>query len=200
MIKGEFRCYAAGPNNFVVDEIYNIDVRIPPGFPRRLPQVFETGGRIPQSFHHLETGALCLGAPISLRLAIERSPTIGAFLDKVVTPYLYAHAYYAKLGIMPFGELPHGAAGLEKEVLRFFRMPSRTRVLELLQIAGLRRREGNKKACPCGSGRRVGRCHNARINVARRLLGRAWFRGEAALFHHQRERERQASLARGVSR
>jgi hypothetical protein len=189
VIKGDFRCHAIGPNDFVVDDVYTIEVRVPPGFPRALPQVFETGGRIPMSFHHLENGALCLGAPTALRLAIRRSPTIGGFLDDIVRPYLYAHAYHERFGRMPFGELPHGARGLKSDLLRLFRMPVGADVLYVLHLAGLRRRVANKKTCPCGGGRRLGQCHNASINEGRRRLGRGWFRKQAAFIRHHYGRQ-----------
>lgn len=189
VVAGDFRCFASGPNDVVIDEIYSIELRIPSTFPRDVPQVFERGGRISESFHHLENGELCLGSPTAVRAAINGAPTIRAFLANLVTPYLYGHAFHGRYGVMPFGELPHGAQGLEEHLLHFFRMPADTRVLLLLQLTGLRRREANKRPCPCGAARRLGRCHNTQVNAARRLLGRTWFRQHAALLQRQRELE-----------
>ena len=79
-------------------------------------------------------------------------------------------------------------------MLRFFQMPAHTRVMKLLHLTGLRRREANKRPCRCGNDRRLGRCHKTHVNSARRLLGRAWFRRQAALLQRQRELKN----ARGV--
>jgi hypothetical protein len=51
---------------------------------------------------------------------------------------------------------------------------------EFVRLAALRRREANKHPCPCGSGRRLGRCHNRRVNHLRGRLGRSWFRASLA--------------------
>lgn len=181
VVAGDLRCLAVWPGDVVIDETYVVQLRIPRSFPRAVPEVYETGGRISASFHRHAGGALCLGSPTALRLAIARAPTVGAFLEQVVIPYLYGHAYHARYGTMPYGELAHGAAGLEADFIRLFRMPDRTKASDLLILAGLHRRVANKRPCPCGSGVRLGRCHHLRVNSLRRRLGRAWFRAQSQL-------------------
>lgn len=39
-------------------------------------------------------------------------------------------------------------------------------------LATMKRRRANKQLCPCGSGRRLGRCHNRKVNVLRDRVGR----------------------------
>ena len=39
-------------------------------------------------------------------------------------------------------------------------------------LAAMKRRLANKRPCPCGSGRRLGRCHNRRVNTLRNQVGR----------------------------
>ena len=46
---------------------------------------------------------------------------------------------------------------------------------EFVRLTAMRKRHANKQACPCGSGRRLGRCHHRRINTLREQLGRRWF-------------------------
>lgn len=188
VLAGNIRCWAAGAGG-VVDEVYAVELWVPPAFPRAVPVVFETGGRIPQSFHHLENGALCLGSPTALRLMLQDVRTIGGFIDAVVTPYLYGHACYVRSGEMPFGELEHGAAGLESNLIRVFGAPEGSDVPGLLHLAGLRRRHANKHPCPCGSGVRLGRCHHIQVNAMRRRLGRGWWRQQADLLRRQRSLE-----------
>ncbi|ODT02996.1 MAG: hypothetical protein ABS52_11185 [Gemmatimonadetes bacterium SCN 70-22] len=169
----------------VIDEHYAVKIEVPRGFPRALPRVFETKGRVPPTFHRNPDTTLCLGSPIALRFAIEEEPTIGGFIDRVVVPYLYSHAYFVRFDRMPFGELAHGAAGLEDDVRRLFRLPPGTNAEEFLRLASLKRRHANKRRCPCRSGVRVGRCHAAAVHEARRRLGRLVCRAEWKLLAWQ---------------
>ncbi|MDB4891848.1 MAG: hypothetical protein JWL61_3703 [Gemmatimonadetes bacterium] len=172
VIRGELRCHRAGPDDIVVDREYSVSIELPPGFPKELPRVFETGGRVPRTFHTNPDKTLCLGSPIAQRLAIAEEPTVGGFIDGVIVPFLYAHAFHERYNRMPFGELAHGARGLEADLLRTFRLPRGTCATEFLRLASLTRRHANKRPCPCHSGVRVGRCHGAQVHQARRVLGR----------------------------
>ena len=49
---------------------------------------------------------------------------------------------------------------------------------EFLCLTGMKKRVANKHPCPCGSGRRLGRCHCRRVNHLRRTIGRTWFQAE----------------------
>jgi hypothetical protein len=178
LIEGQLRCHRAGPNDVVIDEHYAVKIEVPRGFPRALPRVFETQGQVPKTFHRNPDGSLCLGSPIAIRLEIEEEPTVGGFIDRVIVPYLYSHAYYVRFGRMPFGELAHGATGLEDDVRRLFRLPGGTDAVEFLRLASLKRRYANKRRCPCRSGLRVGRCHAAAVHNARCRLGRLVCREE----------------------
>ncbi len=185
VIEGDLRCHRVGPDDVVIDEHYAVKIEVPRGFPRALPRVFETKGRVPPTFHRNPDTTLCLGSPIALRFAIEEEPTIGGFIDRVVVPYLYSHAYFVRFDRMPFGELAHGAAGLEDDVRRLFRLPPGTNAEEFLRLASLKRRHANKRRCPCRSGVRVGRCHAAAVHEARRRLGRLVCRAEWKLLAWQ---------------
>jgi hypothetical protein len=185
LVEGELRCHRVGPDDAEIDEHYSVKIEVPRGFPRQLPRVFETRGRVPATFHTNPDKTLCLGSPIAVRLAIEEEPTIGGFIDRVVVPYLFSHAYYERLGRMPFGELDHGAAGLEDDVCRLFRLPRGASAAEFLRLASLKRRHANKCPCPCGSGTRVARCHGPSVYEARRRLGRLVCREQYLLLTRQ---------------
>lgn len=179
LIEGQLRCHRVGPNEVVVDAHYALKIEVPREFPRVLPRVFETQGRVPQTFHHNPDGSLCLGSPIAIRFEIEEEPTVGGFIDRVIVPYLYSHAYYVRFDRMPFGELAHGATGLEDDVRHLFRLPRGTNAEEFLRLASLKRRHANKRRCPCRSGLRLGRCHANAVHQARRRLGRLVCRAES---------------------
>lgn len=186
LIAGELHCHRVGLDGAEIDELYAVAIELPRQLPRTLPRVFETQGRIPPTFHRNPDTSLCLGSPIAIRLAIADEPTISGFIDRVIIPYLYSHAYFVKFGRMPFGELAHGAAGLADDVRRIFRLPSGADAEEFLRLASLKRRHANKHPCPCRSGIPVGRCHAAAVHEARRQLGRFICRAEWKLLVAQR--------------
>ncbi len=173
LIEGEIQCLAIGRDDVVINERYTVTIEVPPDFPRALPRVVETAGRVPRSFHRNPDDSLCLGSPIGQLLAIEDERTIGGFLDRVLVPYFYSHAYHERFGRTPYGELAHGAAGLEDDVRRLFLLPSDTDAQEFLRLASMKRRHANKRRCPCQSGRRLGQCHRGAVHHARQRLGRS---------------------------
>jgi hypothetical protein len=159
----------------IADE-YHIEIDVPDSFPEQLPTVKETQGRIAADFHKLEDGSLCLGSPTRLLLIARESVTLPRFVDRCVVPYLYGHSYYEKYRTMPFGELEHGATGIRSDFASLFGVGDPGAVAEFVRLTSMRRRQANKQRCPCGSRRRLGRCHNRRVNDLRKRLGRRWFR------------------------
>lgn len=176
LITGTLRFAATGLDATLIEDSYSIELRIPRTYPSRgFPSVFETAQRIPMHYHHLDDGAVCLGAPSRLRLFALRTPSIADFMSDVVIPYFYGRSYYERYGRMPFGELAHGSLGLARDLIAMLGMPSGTCVDRLCRVASMRRRHANKRLCPCHSGQRLGKCHNVQVNWARAKLGRGWF-------------------------
>jgi hypothetical protein len=145
------------------------------GFPKRIPLVFETKGRIPVGYHKLENGALCLGSPIRQRMILADHPTLSGFVEDLVVPYLYNRSYFEKHDCLPVGELEHGSPGLIEDYQQLFGVESGEACLGMLQMLGLKKRNANKKPCPCGSGLRVGKCHNKVLKPFRNLATRRYF-------------------------
>ena len=84
---------------------------MPLGFPERMALAWETGGRIPATYHKLDNAALCLGSRVRLHLQTAGSPSVLRFVERCLIPYLYGYSHYFKTGKMPFGELAHGELG-----------------------------------------------------------------------------------------
>lgn len=174
-LAGELHFNATGPNGIAIEDTYEVELVVPADFPRRTPTAQETGGRIAPDFHKLVGDLLCLGAPTELRIRLLTSPTLITFIERIVIPYLFGHTYFKAHKQMPFDELEHGNDGLLQHFASLFGTPSRVAAQEFVRAASLRRRIANKRNCPCGSGRRLGRCHNRKVNRLRDLLGRSWF-------------------------
>ncbi len=161
----------------IVDE-YQVKLSIPHSFPDRIPSVLETGGRIPWYFHKLIDGALCLGSRTRLRLIVSEWPTLLDFVERCVIPYLYGYSHLERHGTLPFGELKHGDQGIRQDFASIFGVDQESSAPEFVRLTSMRKRHANKHPCPCGSERRLGRCHHRRVNLLRERLGRHWFRME----------------------
>lgn len=178
LLEGLISLNATGPDGqHIVDE-YGIAVTVPEDFPRSLPLVRETTGRIPRGYHKLSGNNLCLGTPTEQRLQLAESPTLPAFITRLVVPYLYGYSYFELHERMPFGELTHGDQGIRDHLGELYRAPPIEGVEEFLSLTALKKRVANKRPCPCLSGLRLGRCHNRVVNSLRSRLGRTWFRDE----------------------
>lgn len=180
-VAGVLAFVAEAPGRETVGDEYIVEFLVPDNFPNRVPPVWETGGRIPSSFHKLEDGSLCLGTPTRVRLILAESPSILQFVELCVIPYLYGYSYFERHGILPFGELKHGREGIREDLAALFGADREDAACEFVALAAMRKRSANRQPCPCGSQRRLGQCHHRRVNTLRSRLGRQWFRGGASL-------------------
>lgn len=188
-IAGELQIDHEGPTGMHIETSYEVEIRVHSSFPQILPTVYETGEKIQPTFHRLRDGALCLGSLVGQRVQLGESRALGQFIDHVLIPYLYGHAYLERVGTLPFGELAHGVAGLEDDVRKLLRLPTRMDVGDVLRLAAKRRRTANKRPCPCGGGRRLGRCHHEFANHARAVVGRRACLEQARQIEQQRQLE-----------
>lgn len=81
-------------------------------------------------------------------------------------------------GVPPQGELPHGAEGTLKDYQRILNVDHPQRVLPLIAMLALGRFPGNQ-SCPCGSGKKLKRCHLWRILAIESLQTKKQFAVDA---------------------
>jgi hypothetical protein len=110
---------------------------------------------------------------------VHRTPDLCAFFERFVIPHLYRYAHLERFGTEPWPDLPHEEAGLLKDYIKLFGAPSPEHTIAFLERLGERKRVANKRPCPCGSDRRVGRCHHLQFDKLRRVRPRGWYRAEA---------------------
>jgi hypothetical protein len=175
IIAGTFEFSAQTGGQKLVSDRYEISISIPPDYPRTIPLVRETARRIPLNFHKLDTGHLCLGSPTRLRLILAETPSLLSFVERCVVPYFYGCSIVESGGALPFGELSHGARGLRDDLASMIGMEDDLVLLGFVRLLAMKKRKANKLACPCGTGIRLGRCHNRKLNTLRNKLGRRWF-------------------------
>jgi hypothetical protein len=161
-------------------DTYSVEIVVPQSFPIGLPTVREVGGRIPKTFHKLNDGSLCLGSPLRLRAILATNPSLLAFTEKGILPYLAGFSIFQRSGRMPFDELAHGSPGLYDDYRSLLGVTSDNACFEFLRCLSVRRRVANKRPCFCASGLQLGRCHNRKVNKMRSIATRGQFRGTVA--------------------
>jgi hypothetical protein len=56
------------------------------------------------------------GLAHSPTIDFSRTPSLTSFVDRCIVPYLYAYSIVEGGGVLPFGELSHGARGLHDDL------------------------------------------------------------------------------------
>lgn len=177
---GVFRFSATSGKYPTITDTFQLRISIPPAFPRELPQVYETGGRIPNGgeYHVNPDGSLCLGSRLRLLWKLSKDPDLLGYAENCIVPYLFAVSHKLTYGgPLPFGELAHGQPGELADCAELFRVKSAYQVQMVIRYLGMKKRRANKLACPCQCGRRLGKCHfNHRLREFRNIASRRWFR------------------------
>lgn len=179
-IEGEFQFSASAKNRPDITDSYVLRITVPDRFPADLPTTLELANKIPRNghFHVNPDGSLCLGSPLRLLLRLSNHPTLPGFASNCLVPYLYAISHKLRYGgQLPFSELGHGTPGQLEDYMEMFSLPGPEQARRAIQLLGLKKRRANKLPCPCGCGRRVGKCSfNKKIRKYRLLASRSWFR------------------------
>ena len=195
-VEGTLRFSANSKKTEVIEDGYDIRLEAPEKFPERMALAWETGGRIPPDYHKLTNGALCLGSRVRLRLQMGGSPSLLRFVERCVIPYLYGYSYSVKHGAPPFGELAHGELGSLQDLAGLLGVEDLALAFRYCTLAATKRRRANRRPCPCGSGHRLGRCHNRKVNALRERVGRLVLVSEMrTIVHAFREESRRKGSA-----
>ena len=181
-LKGRFRFSADHPSGGLLTDDFSVEIAVPASFPRDLPVVTETGGRIPRpgEFHVNGDGSLCLGSYLRLLDKISGEPTLCGFASRCLVPYLYAVSLKLKGGgALVFGELPHYGPGMLQDYAQLFSLTTMERAHKALILLTEKKRLANKRPCPCGCKLRLGRCRfRYRLLRFRKLASRGWYRAQ----------------------
>lgn len=163
-----------------ISDTFSLEFRVPPSFPRGIPEVLESEGKIPLSgkFHLNGNGSLCMGSPLRLLTLINKEPTLVGFAANCLVPYLFAISKKLKEGgNLAFGELAHFTPGMLQDYAEILSLETETQAKQALRLLATRRRVANKRWCPCGCKRRLARCNfRHKLDTYRCLAKRSWFR------------------------
>ncbi|MBF9016725.1 MULTISPECIES: hypothetical protein [unclassified Oceanispirochaeta] len=157
-LRGTFNFTAETDKRGTISDQYEIEILVPFNFPRSVPVVREIRGKIPKNgdFHVNPDGSLCLGSPLRLLSLVNSNPNLVAFAEKCLIPYFYAVSIKLNYGDdFMFGELDHGNVGALEDYSLLLGLEEDSQIIQAFQLMGLKKRVGNKKACPCGCGKRL---------------------------------------------
>jgi len=185
--------FAAVHDGEELSDSYEIRIATPKDFPRDLPTIHEIGNRIPEDFHKLDDGSLCLGSRLRLHMIASTTPTLHAYVRNALIPYLYGFTYRETHGTLPFGELGHSVSKFIDDYMQIFRVSTADAAKRMIELAAMPRRRANKRPCQCGSRLRVGRCHHLVLNRLRDRIGHKWFQGE-----HRRIFEKRSAFSKAL--
>ena len=186
--EGLFDFSAAPADGLEITDAYALRIEVPE-YPAALPMVFETAGRIPRNIDdhvYPQTGNLCLGSHLRLRIKIGSGLNLLKFADECIVPYLYATTRRQSVGSFVFGELPHGTPGLFQDYQDIFGLSDEASVLATLGILATKPTCADRHPCPCGCGRRHALClFRDRVNEIRGIAPRKYFQ---ALYQSMRSK------------
>jgi len=88
VLEGVFSFSAHPKNGTEIRDAYNMRIVVPATFPRNIPEVIETGRRIPRDGkHHVNRDdTLCMGSPLRLLWEISKKPDMVGFAENCLVP------------------------------------------------------------------------------------------------------------------
>jgi hypothetical protein len=130
-----------------------------------MPSVWETDGRIPREIdrHVFADGSLCLGPPLALWMPLEGDYSIEPVINGPLRSFLIGNSLVEEGEPWPYGDRPHGAAGLLQHLGELIGTNDPKTVGRFLIDVGKRKVRGHW-LCPCGSGRIIRKCHRDGIS------------------------------------
>ncbi|WP_028869355.1 hypothetical protein [Psychromonas arctica] len=180
---GEYQLKAQLDGSNLIDRTFYLRIVCTSDYHKKLPTVYDEAGYFPrnQDFHTYADGSFCLGSELRIKSVLNYDSSLTAFFDKVVVRFLYAVSHRIEFGSFPYGELDHGEKGLIDDYAEMFEVNGKASVLLALKALGLRKRDANKRPCPCGCASRLGRCdYRLFLNKFRYIERRRWFRTHLA--------------------
>jgi hypothetical protein len=141
---------------------FTIRIDLPATYPVGLPFAREVGGRLPhrEDYHVNPDGTLCVGLPEDLWLRFGGRCELKAYLDGPLRSYFIGALHKLQGRPWPYGEWPHGAAGLREFYGSKIASTELQTIVTLVTIVAGDPVKGHW-ICPLGCGAEIRRCHLA---------------------------------------
>ena len=155
---------------------YGIALVTPENYPKELPEMFCNDPKLPignTDRHIAEDGKACLGVRAEIAMRWRSHPTILAFLESFVAPFLAWQFYYDVFKQPPpWGARPHGLEGIIEFYREILGMPSLSQdsVIGFMDLLARKNNPKGHEVCPCGSGKKLRHCHAQLVYTLRLRL------------------------------
>lgn len=144
----------------LISDEYLIKIFFDGSYPTTIPFTKEIGNRIPDNYHKLKGGFLCLGTYLEIYLIFSKQRNLFNYITNLLIPYLYNFSYFEKDGVVPLGERVHGYKGILQFYNEKYKITSKEILYNLLKYVLLNKKYSSNYLCPCGSGKKNKECHN----------------------------------------
>lgn len=151
---------------------FQIEVQLPRNRKDDIPVIRETGSRIPRlNDNHINdlSGDICLFVPEERWRIFPVGSTLLDFLNGPVRNYLLGFALKELGERWPFGERPHGPAGIVEFYSELIGTSDRRVIRDYIQCLSKKSFKGHWP-CPCGSGKKTRNCHASQIQDLRKKI------------------------------
>lgn len=143
---------------FTLKNAYNVEIIIPLN-DTDLPIIRDVGNAVDFSYpHRYSDGGLCLETDTTIRMHFIENFILTSWMIEYVEPYFFSYEFYTRFGYFPFGERKHGIDGMLQAYQDLFNEPDISITCKLMLYASSQKYRGHV-FCPCGSGKRVRKCH-----------------------------------------
>lgn len=150
---------------------FDIEIKLPDDYPASLPEVKELGGKIPieDDRHVNDNGTCCLTVPAKMYQDLGIDYSIVHFIDKFVVPFFANQVHYEIHGVWANGDYSHGKKGIFEFYAELLNIQILTVIAKLMKIA-LQTFPKLSQKCPCGSGKRLQKCHKLQISNLKKSI------------------------------
>ena len=143
-----------------VQAAFPIEMGVPRNFPNSPPVIREVGDLIPKiADRHINAmdATCCVQLPIEFHK--NRPKTLKEYVKGPLTSYFLAQSYYDRFQKWPNGERSHGGKGLMEFCQEELGSSDIVLIMKMLSFIGEWRVHPKQEKCPCGSHRKMAKCH-----------------------------------------
>ena len=168
---------------------FDIEVRMPAGYPYAFPQLKEISTKIRREddWHMGANGIACVENPRRIALLQRQGISLAGFFDRYVHPYFCWQLVAGIEGVTMLPGWAHGVTG----IMQFYKETCGTDdeclIRKMLAHIVGRNLPGRNDACFCGSGKKYKRCHHDRVGTIL-TLGFLTLKNDLTMFDIARER------------
>ena len=150
------------PHNGKIWEVYQVQILIPPNFPRKTPTFIETGGVIKRiDDNHIDKkGVCCLAPRVEELLILGPNYTLVDYVNKLAIPFL-ANQKLQEFGENPWdiGEYSHFGKGILEYYKEKLGTDSTKVVMSCLRYLCGDMKTGRNDSCLCYQNKKFKECH-----------------------------------------